>query len=181
MQKALWWFVLIFLDALAVLCTFWISSWRFIKPRQHKTLILSYEYASNSSPWLVFKTRKYNTDEDFTRLSGEKSLTWTRSPGAEPSGGVSISTLSGVEAHMTMASLMIPRILDGFRLHMRMAWRKECLLSHEQRQSSKKSAIEISGEGAQSSLVRLNSAGGERIPTLVKVAYEPMSPSPMSH
>ena len=26
-----------------------------------------------------------------------------------------------------------------------------------------------------------NSAGGERIPTLVKVAYEPMSPSPMSH
>ena len=30
-------------------------------------------------------------------------------------------------------------------------------------------------------LAQANSAGGERIPTLVKVAYEPMSPSPMSH
>ena len=36
MQKASWWFVLIFLDALAVLFTFWISSRRFIKPREHK-------------------------------------------------------------------------------------------------------------------------------------------------
>ena len=36
MQKALWWFVLIFLDALAVLFTFWISSQSFIKPREHK-------------------------------------------------------------------------------------------------------------------------------------------------
>ena len=35
-QKASWWFVLIFLDALAVLFTFWISSRRFMKPREHK-------------------------------------------------------------------------------------------------------------------------------------------------
>ena len=54
---------------------------------------------------------------------------------------------------MTMASLMIPRILDGFRLHMRMAWRKECLLSHEQRQSSKKSAIEIADVGRGRSIL----------------------------
>ena len=46
MQKALWWFVFVFLDALAVLFTFWISSRCFIKPRVHK----------NTCPlvWIVF-------------------------------------------------------------------------------------------------------------------------------
>ena len=36
MQKASWWFVLIFLGTLAVLFTFWISSQCFIKARVHK-------------------------------------------------------------------------------------------------------------------------------------------------
>ena len=35
-KKALWWLVLIFLDALAVLFTFWISSQCFIKVIEHK-------------------------------------------------------------------------------------------------------------------------------------------------
>ena len=44
-------------------------------------------------------------------------VTVTRSPGTAPSGGARISTLSGVEAHMTIASDTIPRILAGFKLH----------------------------------------------------------------
>ena len=56
-------------------------------------------------------------------------------PGIESSGGLKISTFSGVEAHMTIASDMIPLILAGFKLHSKMALRfcisiKICVYYH---------------------------------------------------
>ena len=45
-----------------------------------------------------------------------KPGTVTTSPGAAPLGGAKTSTFSGVDAHMTIASDMIPLILAGLRL-----------------------------------------------------------------
>ena len=51
--------------------------------------------------------------------SPSKPGTLTRSPGTAPAGGAKISTFSGVEAHMTIASETIPLIFAGLRLQRR--------------------------------------------------------------
>ena len=62
MQKASWWFVLIFWDALTVLFTFWISSRCFIKAKEHK----------NTCPRVWFTPKKLI--ESFGAIWGKASL-----------------------------------------------------------------------------------------------------------
>ena len=70
MLKAWWWFVLIFLVALTVLFTFWISSRRFIKAVEHK----------NTCPLVCHQTNKIWHFEAWNQITAvwicQTSLAW---------------------------------------------------------------------------------------------------------